>query len=164
MEKDEIRDCAISANDNFLITGGKGKSLKVYSITNEEISYNQDLGGIFSLSRLSHRTQSHHYNNWQQCSGEYDYLRKWRYDRSSLGSSSKAIYSKTVTSSYFIDHSQHHTDIVNKVLFCPANENFILSASNDKTIRLFTLFDFRHIDLMFVPSAAWIRLKVTTIM
>ena len=56
MEKDEIRDCAISANDNYLITGGKGKSLKVYSVTNQEISYDLDLGGNCLSFALSTRT------------------------------------------------------------------------------------------------------------
>ena len=44
-EKDEVKDVAISANDNFIITGGKGKILKICSVNDQGITYNRDLGG-----------------------------------------------------------------------------------------------------------------------
>ena len=39
-------DCAISANDNFVITGGTGKTLKVWSINESEMDFSHILGGF----------------------------------------------------------------------------------------------------------------------
>ena len=52
-EKDEIKDVAISANDNFIITGGKGKILKICSVNDQGITYNRDLGGIDFILNFS---------------------------------------------------------------------------------------------------------------
>lgn len=44
-EKDEVKDCAFSANDNYVIIGGKGKILKICSVNDQGLSYDRDLGG-----------------------------------------------------------------------------------------------------------------------
>lgn len=44
-ENESILDLDISANDNYVITGGKSKFLRVWSITENDMEYSYDLGG-----------------------------------------------------------------------------------------------------------------------
>lgn len=51
-ENESILDLDISANDNYVITGGKSKFLRVWSITESDMEYSYDLGGWFRIHGL----------------------------------------------------------------------------------------------------------------
>ena len=59
LETESILDLAISANDNYVITGGKSKILRVWAINENDMEYNFDLGGCFnSLLSLPEQNQT----------------------------------------------------------------------------------------------------------
>lgn len=59
LETESILDLAISANDNYVITGGKSKILRVWAINENDMEYNFDLGGCFnSLPSLPEQNQT----------------------------------------------------------------------------------------------------------
>lgn len=48
-DQENILACAISARDNYVITGGDSKYLKVWKIAANEITFERNLGGMFAL-------------------------------------------------------------------------------------------------------------------
>ena len=130
-------DCAISANDNFVITGGTGKTLKVWSINESDMDFSHILGGerSFFLSHLEHNQTvtticSSNVGSMIISGSEDTYVKIWDLrERRFVKRMWVPFSSLTIRVS--------HTEKVNRVVICPTNENFFLSLGADKDVKLF---------------------------
>ncbi|KAK8796559.1 hypothetical protein WA588_000689, partial [Blastocystis sp. NMH] len=127
LETESILDLAISANDNYVITGGKSKILRVWAINENDMEYNFDLGeqNQTITSVASSNVSSLLLTGCEDANVHLWDLRKKQSVRRITG----------------------HTEKVNRVQFCPTNENLILSAAKDKSIRI---IDIRTYDTLSV--------------
>ncbi|CBK23264.2 uncharacterized protein [Blastocystis hominis] len=116
-DQESILACAISARDNYVITGGDNKYIKVWKIAANEITFERNLG------ELQNSVTS--------------------VDASGVGSlvlsgckdGSVGVWDLRTRKS--LKRLTDNDEQINVVRFCPTNENYFITAGKGRTIRLY---------------------------
>lgn len=135
-DQESILACAISARDNYVITGGDNKYIKVWKIAANEITFERNLGGTRAFPSFTVELQNSVTS--VDASGVGSLVLSGCKD-GSVGvwdlRTRKSLKRLYVLMRGLIARTDNDEQI-NVVRFCPTNENYFITAGKGRTIRL----------------------------